>query len=94
MRRTMILLLAALMLGCAETKRQTGRPSGLRERMDSTTEARHRLRHSYESDYAYGHFYKRHDPDCELCRQMRRRETEAIVDSMLREYGIDKQTTN
>lgn len=91
MKKLMIALLAALMLGCAETKRQTGRKTAERERMDSVVEARKRTQHKYSIGYAPAKLYRMHDPDCELCRQMRKREAEAIVDSMLREYGIIKK---
>lgn len=94
MRKLMILVLAALMLGCAETKRQTNHKTPERARLDSIREARMRTQHKYSTHYAAVKMYRMHEPDCELCRQMRKRETEAIVDSMLREYGIDKQTTN
>ena len=89
MKRTIILMMVlACLSGCTSTKNRTGLKSPERAAMDSTIENRKRTQHKFSMHYAAIKMYRMHEPDCELCRQMRKRETEAIVDSMLREYGI------
>lgn len=84
------IFIALLMLtGCAETKRKTSINTTEEQRCDSIVEYRRTHQHKYSMNYAVAKFYMMHDPDCPLCRETRKREVIAIVDSMLRERKED-----
>lgn len=86
MKKLIILTMSILVLaGCAETKRRTGSKTTEERRRDSIAEYRRTHQHKYSTHYAAVKMYKMHEPDCPLCKEMRRKETVAIVDSMLRE---------
>ena len=86
MKKLIILILSILMLACcAETKKRTGSKTAKELQWDSIVEYRRTHQHKYSTHYAAVKIYKMHEPDCPLCKEMRRKETIAIVDSMLRE---------
>lgn len=86
MKKMMILIMSMLILtGCEATKKRTGSKTTEEQRWDSIVEYRRTHQHKYSMQYAPAKMYKMHEPDCPLCKEMRRKETIAIVDSMLRE---------
>lgn len=42
-------------------------------------------KHTYTMKHVVGNMYRVDDPDCPLCKEMRRQEIIAVVDSMLHE---------
>ena len=86
MKKLIMLIMSVLMLtGCAETKRRTASRTMEEHRRDSIVEYRRTHQHKYSINYAPMKMYQMHEPDCPLCKEIRKQETIAIVDSMLRE---------
>ena len=86
MKKLMILVIAAVMMtGCEATKKRTARRTPEAKRLDSIVEYRRTHQHKYSTYYSVVKMYRMHEPDCPLCKEMRRKEIIAIVDSMLRE---------
>lgn len=86
MKKLIMLIMSVLMLtSCAETKRRTVSRTKEERRWDSIVDYRRTHQHKYSINYAPMKMYKMHDPDCPLCKEIRRQETIAIVDSMLQE---------
>ena len=75
MKKYLSVAMAAIVLaGCAEN------------RADKPHEKAAAARHWMKSGFAFhDKAYEYHDPDCPLCREQRKLEVIAIVDSMLRE---------
>ena len=50
-----------------------------------TPGAPEKMEHKYTQRFVVGNMYRVDDPDCPLCKEIRRQEIIAIVDSMLHE---------
>lgn len=86
MKKLIILIMAAIVLtSCVEAKKRTGSKTTEEQRWDSIVEYRRTHRHKYSTHYAPAKLYEMHDPDCPLCKEMRKQEIITIVDSMMRE---------
>ena len=84
MKKLILFMAIIAFAGCAETKRHSSSNNDESGKKDSVIQKR--KEHKISSHYsAMKHWYKMHDPDCPLCKEMRKQETIAIVDSMLKE---------
>ena len=93
MRRILAIMMAvAALAGCEATKSRTASRTAESDRLDSIAEYRRTHRHEYSTFFCVGNMYKIHDPDCPLCRETRRLEVIAIVDSIinLKDNGYDR----
>lgn len=88
-----IMALAMTLTSCTYTRQRTGHRITEHASMDSTVRERRSHQHEYTWMVSPSiRMYKIHDPDCRVCREMRRQETMAIIDSVLRAHGLAEPT--
>ncbi len=74
-----IALVAVVLGGCSEQKQGASRSQGV-SRSQEAPQERHQMKRGFA---LHNKAYEYHDPDCALCRERRKQEVIAIVDSMI-----------